>query len=84
MRSIMTIEMAIAKLISSMSALVWLIPGLFLVELYVRYISGTLDSWTFSPFVDVLTSLIWMIIIFKIISVIDKHMEKNPEKKDKK
>lgn len=80
----MTVEMAVAKLIISLSYLVWIIPILYIIEMYTRYTTGTLETWQSSPFTGVLTALITAALLFKVIDVIDKQLTFYNEKYAKK
>ncbi len=69
-----------AKLISSLSTLVWIIPGLFLVQLLLDAWGHNVDFWSGESMALVLINLLWIIVILRIVPGIYKLMQEYQEK----
>ena len=70
-------EEAEAKVLTAVSYLVWIIPGMYFAILIMQlmgYNFGTIDV---TDFTNVLINVIWAIIVLKILDLIGKQMEKN-------
>ncbi|WP_371804309.1 hypothetical protein [Candidatus Lokiarchaeum ossiferum] len=69
-----------AKLISSLSTLVWIIPGLFLVQLILTAMGYNVEAWSGESMATVLINLMWIIVILRIIPTLYKFFKNNQEK----
>jgi hypothetical protein len=78
-----TLEDAEAKLIAAISNLVWILPGLVLLENLISI--GLLNSttWSSSATLSILTSMLWVIVIFKLLNLVDKHITAEREFREK-
>ncbi|MHA2364562.1 MAG: hypothetical protein ACXAC7_11450 [Candidatus Hodarchaeales archaeon] len=80
-----TLEHAEAKLISSLANLVWIIPCLVVIEyLMVYFIFDNFNTWNGSGTISVLTTVLWVIVIFKVINVIDRQINAERERQIQK
>jgi hypothetical protein len=61
-----------AKLISSLSTLVWFIPGLFLIQMILVAMGYNVEMWDGASMSKVLINLLWVIVILRIIPAIYK------------
>lgn len=69
-----------AKLISSLSTLVWIIPGLFLVQLILTAMGYNVEAWSGESMATVLINLMWIIVILRIIPTLYKFFKNKQEK----
>ena len=78
-----TLEDAEAKLLVAISNLVWILPGLVILENIISI--GILKSttWSSSNTLSILTSLLWVIVIFKFLNMTDKHLTAEREYREK-
>lgn len=76
-----TIEDAEAKLLASLSHLVWIIPGIAFINLILCYTSNSLASFSFDSYTTVIIALLAFIIVFKMIIIIDKQLNAERERK---
>jgi hypothetical protein len=81
---ILSLEAAEAKLISSLSNLVWILPGLVLIEniIAIIFLNGT--SWTSNGTLSILSIVLVVVVLFKIINVIDRQLNAERELRAKK
>ena len=80
----LTLEMAEAKLLGSLSNLVWIIPSLVVFENIMAYYFFEATTWTSSGTISVLTTVLWMVIILKIISVVERQINAERERRIEK
>ena len=80
----LTLEDAEAKLIATVSNLVWILPGLIILENVISI--GILNSktWSSSSTLTVLISVLWVVVIFKIVNVVDRQLNAERELREKK
>lgn len=71
-----------AKVISSLSTLVWLIPGLFFVQLILSAMGFSVEAWSGESMARVLINLLWIIVILRIIPTLYKFIKKTQEKQN--
>ena len=80
----LTLEDAEAKLIVAISNLVWILPGLIILENLVSIgILGS-NSWSSSNILSILTTVLWVVVIFKIVNVVDRQLNAERKLREKK
>jgi len=71
---LLSIEEAEAKLISSFTNLIWIIPFIFLIELFLVY-NGSIElAWEASDLISVFTGLFWLIFGLRLIKFTEKEL----------
>ena len=84
MMEILSLEVAEAKLISSLSNLVWILPGLVLIENIIAIVFLNSTSWTSNGTLSILSVVLVVVVLFKIINVIDRQLNAERELRAKK
>lgn len=76
----LTLQDAEAKLLSSLSTLIWLIPLIFAAQLYLEYTSPDFEI-TFSgdEIASILKGLFWVIVFFRFIRALEDQFTKQRE-----
>ncbi|MHA2176258.1 MAG: hypothetical protein ACXABI_15630 [Candidatus Hodarchaeales archaeon] len=81
---ILSLEVAEAKLISSLSNLVWILPGLVLIENIISIAFLNKTSWTSTGTLSILSIVLVVVVLFKIINVVDRQLSAEREFRAKK
>ncbi|MHA2238518.1 MAG: hypothetical protein ACXACP_01275 [Candidatus Hodarchaeales archaeon] len=84
MMEILSLEVAEAKLISSLSNLVWILPGLVLIENIISIAFLNKTSWTSTGTLSILSIVLVVVVLFKIINVVDRQLSAEREFRAKK
>jgi len=80
----LTLEDAEAKLIVAISNLVWILPGLIILENLVSIgILGS-NSWSSNNILSILATVLWVVVIFKIVNVVDSQLNAERALREKK
>ena len=80
----LTLEDAEAKLIVAISNLVWILPGLIILENLVSIgILGS-NSWSSNNILSILATVLWVVVIFKIVNVVDRQLNAERALREKK
>lgn len=80
----LTLEDAEAKLIIAISNLVWILPGLIILENLVSIgILGS-NSWSSNNILSILATVLWVVVIFKIVNVVDRQLNAERALREKK
>jgi hypothetical protein len=69
-------EEAEAKVMESLSYLIFIIPGIYVLILILEVMGYNFGNIQISSFTDVLINLIWVMVIMKILDLIAKSMNK--------
>ncbi|MHA1946919.1 MAG: hypothetical protein ACXAC6_19745 [Candidatus Hodarchaeales archaeon] len=80
----LTLEDAEAKLIATISNLVWILPGLIILENLISIGILNSNSWSSSNTLSILASVLWVVVIFKIVNVVDRQLNAERELREKK
>ena len=70
----LSLEMAEAKLIASLSNLVWILPCLLILENIIAIGILHSDTWSSSGTLSILTTVLWVVVIFKVINVAERQL----------
>ena len=71
----LSLEEAEAKLISSFSNLIWIIPSIFLIELFLVY-NGSIElAWGASDLTSVFIGLFWLLFGLRLIRFVEKELK---------
>ncbi|MHA2219559.1 MAG: hypothetical protein ACXACY_26940, partial [Candidatus Hodarchaeales archaeon] len=73
-----------AKLIATISNLVWILPGLIILENLISIGILNSNSWSSSNTLSILVSVLWVVVIFKIVNVVDRQLNAERELREKK
>ena len=71
----LSLEDAEVKLLSALSYIVWILPGLAALHMFLLYIEGNLANWRGSPFMDPIVFLMGFVILMKVITLVDKNID---------
>ena len=71
----LTLEQAEAKLLGSFSSLVWIIPFIVLIDIWMNYYYQTSIGVT-SNLISILKSLIWVMFLLKLVNIADNQIDK--------
>ncbi|PWI49260.1 hypothetical protein CEE45_02650 [Candidatus Heimdallarchaeota archaeon B3_Heim] len=74
-----TLEMAEAKLITSLSNLVWILPCLMILENIISIGFLQNDTWSSKGTMSILTTVLWVVVIFKVINVVERQLNAERE-----
>ncbi len=74
-----TLEVAEAKLIASLSNLVWILPCLLILENVISIGFLQSDTWSTSGTLSILTTVLWVVVIFKIINAAERQLNAERE-----
>lgn len=77
----LTLELAEAKLISSLAHLVWIIPTLIIFENLMAYFAFNSNPVTNSGMITILTTVLWVVVVLKIINVVDQQINADRERR---
>ncbi|MHA1932600.1 MAG: hypothetical protein ACW96X_08690 [Promethearchaeota archaeon] len=80
----LTLEDAEAKLIAAISNLVWILPGLIIFENLVSIGLLKNNSWSSDNTLSILATVLWVVVIFKIVNVVDRQLNAERELREKK
>jgi len=80
----LTLEDAEAKLIVAISNLVWILPGLVILENLISILVLNSSTWSYNNTFSILTTVLWVVVIFKIINMIDRQLNAERELREKK
>jgi len=80
----LTLEDAEAKLLAAISNLVWILPGLIILENIISIGILNNNTWSSSNTLSVLLSVLWVVVIFKIVNVIDRQLNEERALREKK
>ncbi|MHA2109680.1 MAG: hypothetical protein ACW99R_18375 [Candidatus Hodarchaeales archaeon] len=75
----MSLEMAEAKLIASLSNLVWILPCLLIFENIIAIGILHSDIWSSSGTLSILTTVLWVVVIFKVINAAERQLNAERE-----
>ena len=74
-----TLEVAEAKLITSLSNLVWILPCLMILENIISIGFLQNDTWNSKGTMSILTTVLWVVVIFKVINVVERQLNAERE-----
>ncbi len=80
----MTLESAEAKLIVSLSNLVWILPCLVILENIISIGFLQRDTWNTGGTLSILTTVLWVVVILKIINVAERQLNAERQLRMKK
>ena len=80
----LTLEDAEAKLIVAISNLVWILPGLVILENLISILVLNSNTWSYNNTLSILTTVLWVVVIFKIVNVVDRQLNAERELREKK
>ncbi|MHA1977378.1 MAG: hypothetical protein ACW98F_10095 [Candidatus Hodarchaeales archaeon] len=80
----MTLEMAEAKLLTSLSNLVWILPCLIILENIISIGILQNDTWSTGGTLSILTTILWVVVIFKIINAAERQLNAERDLRMKK
>ena len=80
----LTLEDAEAKLLAAISNLVWILPGLIILENIISIGILNNNTWSSSNTLSVLLSVLWVVVIFKVVNVIDRQLNEERALREKK
>jgi len=75
----LTLEMAEAKLIASLSNLVWILPCILILENIIAIVILQRDTWSSSGTLSILTTVLWVVVILKVINVAERQLDAERE-----
>ena len=70
----MTLEMAEAKLLASLSNLVWILPCLIILENLISIGILHNNTWSTGGTLSILTTVLWVVVIFKVINAAERQL----------
>ncbi len=74
-----TLEVAEAKLIASLSNLVWILPCLMILENIISIGILQNDTWNSKGTMSILTTVLWIVVIFKVVNVVERQLNAERE-----
>ena len=75
----LTLEVAEAKLIASLSNLVWILPCLMILENIISIGILQNDTWNSRGTMSILTTVLWVVVIFKVVNVLERQLNAERE-----
>ena len=75
----LTLEVAEAKLIASLSNLVWILPCLMILENIISIGILQNDTWNSRGTMSILTTILWVVVIFKVVNVLERQLNAERE-----
>ena len=79
-----SLEMAETKLISAISSLIWIIPGLTVLEVIISIYLNQPIEWKTFAFYDIYLWILLFVLISKMITIIDKQITLERKYREKK
>ncbi len=80
----LTLEDAEAKLIVAISNLVWILPGLVILENLISIGILNSNTWSSNNTLSILATVLWVVVIFKIVNVVDRQLNAERKLREKK
>ena len=80
----MTLEMAEAKLLTALSNLVWILPCLIILENVISIGILHSNTWNTGGTLSILTTVLWVVVIFKVINVAERQLNAERDLRIKK
>ena len=75
----LTLEVAEAKLIASLSNLVWILPCLMILENIISIGILQNDTWNSRGTMSILTTVLWVVVFFKVVNVLELQLNAERE-----